>query len=203
MPPTCIELLDQLGIAAGDFRRDVARRARDNDRRRNGAAADRRGDPQRCRPGLDPVGIERIQTYVGKDARFASWDEAAEAIAVSNHGAPSSYNHDDWVAMARRNCREDNGEIRFDYDMAIRMPFEARPTPKIDMWPLFRALGEKPLLVVRGEISDLLSADALARMHDAVPGHEVGDRPTSATRRCSTSWRRRRRSTTSCRRSLA
>ena len=25
--------------------------------------------------------------------------------------------------MAKRNCREENGEIRFDYDMAIAEPF--------------------------------------------------------------------------------
>ena len=37
------------------------------------------------------------------------------------------------------------------------------------MWPLFEALGQKPLLVVRGELSDLLGAEALRRMHEAVP----------------------------------
>jgi len=120
-------------------------------------------------PALTPVGLERIQSYVGNDTRFRTWDEAAAAIKANQGSAFPNYNHDDWLAMVRRNCREDNGEIRFDYDMAIIIPFEAAPTPKIDMWPLFRALGEKPLLVVRGEISDLLSAESLAKMHDAVP----------------------------------
>jgi len=120
-------------------------------------------------PALTPVGLERIQNYVGNDTRFRTWDEAAAAIKANQGSAFPNYNHDDWLAMVRRNCREDNGEIRFDYDMAIIIPFEAAPTPKIDMWPLFRALGEKPLLVVRGEISDLLSAESLAKMHDAVP----------------------------------
>ena len=120
-------------------------------------------------PALTPVGLERIQSYVGNDTRFRTWDEAAAAIKANQGSAFPNYNHDDWLAMVRRNCCEDNGEIRFDYDMAIIIPFEAAPTPKIDMWPLFRALGEKPLLVVRGEISDLLSAESLAKMHDAVP----------------------------------
>ena len=120
-------------------------------------------------PALTPVGLERIQSYVGNDTRFRTWDEAAAAIKANQGSAFPNHNHDDWLAMVRRNCREDNGEIRFDYDMAIIIPFEAAPTPKIDMWPLFRALGEKPLLVVRGEISDLLSAESLAKMHDAVP----------------------------------
>ena len=57
-------------------------------------------------------------------ARFKSWDEAADAIA-GNYGASfDRYTHDDWVKMAKRNCREENGEIRFDYDMAIAEPFK-------------------------------------------------------------------------------
>ncbi|HET7606920.1 MAG TPA: alpha/beta hydrolase, partial [Sphingomicrobium sp.] len=112
----------------------------------------------------------RIKSYVGNGARFASWDEAAEAIAINNRNVPASHNHADWVKMARRVCREENGAIVFDYDMAIALPFEARgPSPGVDMWPLFEALGQKPLLVVRGELSDLLGAEALRRMHEAVP----------------------------------
>jgi pimeloyl-ACP methyl ester carboxylesterase len=120
-------------------------------------------------PALTPVGLERIQGYVGRDARFSNWDEAAAALAANQGSAFPKYSHDDWIRMARRNCREENGEIRFDYDMSIIIPFESAPTPKIDMWPLFTVLGQKPLLVVRGAISDLLSAESLAKMQAAVP----------------------------------
>jgi len=37
------------------------------------------------------------------------------------------------------------------------------------MWPLFAALAQRPLLVIRGAKSDLLSADALDKMHAAAP----------------------------------
>jgi pimeloyl-ACP methyl ester carboxylesterase len=120
-------------------------------------------------PELTPVGLERIQGYVGRDARFASWDDAAVALAANQGRAFPRYSREDWVRMAKRNCREEGGEIRFDYDMAIVIPFESAPTPTIDLWPLFRALGQKPLLVVRGGISDLLSAESLEKMHEAVP----------------------------------
>jgi pimeloyl-ACP methyl ester carboxylesterase len=120
-------------------------------------------------PELTQAGLDRIRNYVGKDARFQSWDEAAETIAKNVGHVPRSYSQDDWVRMARRVCREEDGEIRFDYDMAIVVPFEASPTPTIDMWPLFATLAQKPLLVVRGELSDLLSAEAAARMQAAAP----------------------------------
>ena len=121
-------------------------------------------------PEIADSGVDRIKSYVGKAVRFQSWDEAAEAVAANNAHAFENYAHDDWVKMAQRNCREENGEIVFDYDMAIALPFNsAGPAPTIDMWPFFQALAQKPLLVIRGGKSDLLTAEALAKMHEAAP----------------------------------
>jgi pimeloyl-ACP methyl ester carboxylesterase len=121
-------------------------------------------------PDIDASGVERILTYVGKDRRFAGWDQAAEAIAANYGASFERYTHDDWVKMAKRNCREDNGEICFDYDMAIAEPFKTTgPTPHVDLWPFFAALAQKPLLVIRGAKSDLLTAETAARMQKAAP----------------------------------
>ena len=125
-------------------------------------------------PDVDMSGIERILSYVGKDVRFKSWDEAANTIA-SNYGAAfDRYTHDDWVKMAKRNCREIDGEIGFNYDMAIAEPFRASgPAPQVDLWPLFNVLASKPLLVVRGGKSDLLTAETLTKMQAASPNVRV------------------------------
>lgn len=121
-------------------------------------------------PELSDAGLDRIKSYVGKGVRFASWDAAAEAIAANQGQAFENYTHADWVKMARRNCREENGEICFDYDMAIALPFNTTSgQPTVDMWPFYRALANKPLLVVRGAKSDLLSAEAFERMKAAAP----------------------------------
>ncbi|HKC01696.1 MAG TPA: alpha/beta hydrolase [Sphingomicrobium sp.] len=121
-------------------------------------------------PEIDNAGVDRIKTYVGKAVRFNSWDEAAETVAANNRHAFEGYGHDDWLRMAQRNCREENGEIVFDYDQAIAQPFKSdAPAPEFNMWPLFAALAQKPLLVIRGAKSDLLSAEALQKMHAAAP----------------------------------
>ena len=121
-------------------------------------------------PDVDVAGVERILTYVGKDTRFATWDEAADAIAANYGASFERYTHDDWVKMAKRNCREDKGEIRFDYDMAIAEPFKTTgPVPRVDLWPLFEALGKTPLLLVRGSKSDLLTEATVARMQETAP----------------------------------
>jgi pimeloyl-ACP methyl ester carboxylesterase len=121
-------------------------------------------------PEPNRVGLNRIMTYVGKDVRFKNWDEAAETIA-DNHGRlPASFTHADWLAMAKRNCREQDGEIVYDYDMTIAVPFKiSGPAPRVDLWPLFSSLAQKPLLVVRGELSDLLSAASMEKMRLAAP----------------------------------
>ena len=121
-------------------------------------------------PELSDAGLDRIKSYVGKGVRFKDWDEVARAIASNNAHAFEGYTSEDWVRMARRNMREDNGEIVFDYDMAIAEPFNtAGPAPDIDMWPFFAALAQKPLLAIRGANSDLLSAEALDTMRALAP----------------------------------
>jgi len=169
-----IELLDQLGIAQAIFvgtslggltTMVVAAMA---PRRIAAAIINDVG------PDVNPAGIDRILSYVGKDVRFKSWDEAAATVA-KNYGVKfDRFTHADWVAMVKRNCREENGEIRFDYDMAIAEPFKTvGPTPAIDPWPFFIALGAKPLLIVRGEKSDLLTAETAEKMLAAAPGSKL------------------------------
>ena len=122
-------------------------------------------------PDLGQTGLDRIQKYLGNDVRFSTWEEAAAAIAVNQGPSFPNYASEDWLKMARRNCRERDGEIVFDYDKAIAEPFRTGgPLPKFDMWPLFETLAQKPLLVVRGELSQLLTAPAFDKMKQAAPG---------------------------------
>ncbi len=122
-------------------------------------------------PELDQRGIDRIRTYVGKPMRFRDWNEAADYISAINGGLPASNSHADWVKAARRLCKQDGDAVIFDYDMAIAEPFtQSADATAFDMWPLFRQLGKVPLLIVRGENSDLLTPETAAKMLDAAPG---------------------------------
>jgi pimeloyl-ACP methyl ester carboxylesterase len=69
------------------------------------------------------------------------------------------------MRMARRLCAERDGGILFDYDPAIAHNFHAaRQARAVDAWPAFAALRVCPLLVLRGERSDLLSKEVAKRM---------------------------------------
>lgn len=123
-------------------------------------------------PVLDDSGLERIRDYVGRGARgFASWAEVAAAVRAYQKGLPESWDERQWQTMVRRlGSERADGSIRFDYDPAIAEPFRtATGKAQADTWPLFDALARKPVLVLRGEHSDLLSAEALAAMERRSP----------------------------------
>lgn len=124
-------------------------------------------------PRLNTEGITRIASYVGQTQPVASWADAAEAArAVNGRAFPERL--DDaafWDAFARRCWRErDDGRIETDYDANIALAFTDPDTaPVIDMTPLFEMLAKKPVLSVRGALSDLLSEDGVAHMRAVAP----------------------------------
>lgn len=130
-------------------------------------------------PELDPKGLSRIQGYVGGAGPFKSWSEAAEAVrAINGVAFPKETGEAFWIAFARRICREtEGGEIVFDYDKNISRPVQAGQAAPPDMWPLFDALAAKPLLLIRGAITDLLSEETASEMARRAPHMERVDIP--------------------------
>ena len=140
-------------------------------------------------PVIEAAGLAKIGSYVGSDPRFADWQVGAEALRTTFATTYPGWGEADWLAMARRVMVADGGAIRFDYDPRIAEPFAAPPpSPEPDMWPGLEALGTQtggaPLLLVRGGLSDILSAETLAEMERRVPGvraltlADVGHAPT-------------------------
>lgn len=127
-------------------------------------------------PDLDQAGLERIRSYVGDPVAFADWDEAAEKLSARHADVHPGYSSEDWLGYAKRVARETSCGIEFDYDMAIAEPFNAmdeKTANAASAWPLFAKLAGKPLLILRGERSDLLSAQTAAKMVEAVAGAEL------------------------------
>ncbi len=129
-------------------------------------------------PELDPAGIERIRTYVGKQVSFLDWQDAAAALQARLGDVHPAYGPAEWLRFAKRVCR-DNGEcVEFDYDMALGEPFNQGNTGELaDAWPFFRALAGRPVLIVRGERSDLLRENIAEAMRDAIPDAELATVP--------------------------
>jgi pimeloyl-ACP methyl ester carboxylesterase len=116
---------------------------------------------------LDPAGLARIQAYVGTGDGFADWAAAAAGCARLNADAFPDFGPADWLAFARRTCVEDaDGRVRTAYDPAIAASIRGDQPETVppDLWPLWDMLADKPVLVLRGALSDLLAADTVRQM---------------------------------------
>ena len=120
-------------------------------------------------PEIALEGLKRIAGHVGVMEPPGSWAEAASRLRMMNERNFPTLTSDDWYRQARRTFCDENGRPKIDYDAQIgaglREELEktngAAPPA---MWPLFKALGQAPLLVIRGENSDILTADTLRSM---------------------------------------
>lgn len=124
-------------------------------------------------PVVDPSGIEKIKQYVGQGGSFPTWVHAARSLAEVHGATFPHYELSDWLAMAKRTMvLVSNGRIAFDYDMKIAEPIfadESSAVP-VDLWPMLRALSGRPTVLVRGERSEILAAETLQQMAEALPG---------------------------------
>lgn len=137
-------------------------------------------------PTIEPAGLQRIRGYVGRGSSHPTWLHAARAVAEATADVYPDWGLDDWLAMAKRLYRlTDKGKIVLDYDLRIAEPFKLPESEApADLWPALAALRDTPVLVVRGERSDVLSAATAARMAAELPMAElvtvprVGHAPT-------------------------
>jgi pimeloyl-ACP methyl ester carboxylesterase len=121
-------------------------------------------------PEVDPAGIERIKQYAGRLPPARTWSEAvAQTRAVYGDAWPD-LKSERWETLARRGYREDaSGVVGSDADPGIGEALRAAPAAALDLWPLWKSLGDVPTLAIRGARSDILSAGTFARMKSENP----------------------------------
>ncbi len=128
-------------------------------------------------PDLAPEGIARIASYVGKDnGPAADIEEAAARIKAINSVAFPDASDEEWIKFARRTFRETDKGWTLDYDPNVAKALaEVGPAP--DLWAPFESLKNKPTLIIRGGISDLLSPEIVAKMRAVHPGFDYTEVP--------------------------
>ncbi|HXC09074.1 MAG TPA: alpha/beta hydrolase [Steroidobacteraceae bacterium] len=116
-------------------------------------------------PEFDPAGVRRIAAYAGKLPAVSSWAEAAaQARRVYGLALPGLTDAQ-WLDYARCGYRENAAGVPVpDMDPKIAEAFNNPSAAPADLWPLYAQIKGVPLLVIRGALSDLLSASTLQRM---------------------------------------
>ena len=119
-------------------------------------------------PEVPKAALERIGKYAGKPVPPMSRADATGYIERIGKVAYPRYAQADWDAMVDRLFRvRDDGLLVLDYDPAVvrtAKPFLLRLLRPL-LWRAYRKLAmHRPVLILRGELSDVLDADIAARM---------------------------------------
>ena len=124
-------------------------------------------------PELDLAGLLRIGSYAGKLPPVSTWAEAAAQTRSVNQAAMPDLTDAQWLDYARRSYRENAAGVpALDMDPQIAVGFKSPPTGPLQMWPLYAQIKGVPQLVIRGALSDLLSAETVERMAREKPDLE-------------------------------
>ncbi|MEE4661403.1 MAG: alpha/beta hydrolase [Halieaceae bacterium] len=126
-------------------------------------------------PELDPAGLERIKGYLGKQREIQTWDDAVAQTREINGIAFPDYTDSDWQRFTRGLYREEEGRPVLAHDPKIAQPIESAEENAVppDLWPLFQGMARCPLLLVRGELSDLLAMSCVEKMQAIAPAMKL------------------------------
>ena len=115
---------------------------------------------------LDEAGVQRIKSYVGSTSAVGSWTDAANQCRYINAVALPDLTDADWLQFAHNTYREnEQGIPSLDYDPNIAKLFAQTDFKAASdkVWQVFTAI-HQPVLLLRGALSDLLSAATVAAM---------------------------------------
>lgn len=120
-------------------------------------------------PVIDQKGLTRISAYVGRMPLPRDWPEAAKIVADMSRKAFPAVAASEWEPVARAWFNEKNGRPAQGYDPKLSHALSVLDGPMPELWPQFEALKHVPVLTLRGEKSDILSAATVEEMRRRHP----------------------------------
>jgi pimeloyl-ACP methyl ester carboxylesterase len=124
-------------------------------------------------PEIDPQGLARIRGYAGQAPPVRSWPAAVAQVRTTYGAMWPGLSEERWEKIARLSYRANaRGLPEEDADPRIAEALR-QPSAAPDLWPLWSALAQLPVLAIRGAHSDVLSAATLARMQREKPELKV------------------------------
>ncbi|MCU0945271.1 MAG: alpha/beta hydrolase [Rubritepida sp.] len=114
-------------------------------------------------PFVPVAALERIRDYLSDRPVFTSLP-ALEQYLRRIHAPFGPLSDAEWAHLAHHGARMTaSGRYVLHYDPAILTPMQGNLSD-VDLWPLWPAVATRPVLVLRGETSDLLLAETAAQM---------------------------------------
>ncbi|MFM2045210.1 MAG: hypothetical protein RLY86_3786 [Pseudomonadota bacterium] len=127
-------------------------------------------------PFIPKAALERIGAYVGVDHAFDGM-AALEGYLRSTYAGFGPLTDGQWRHLATHSAQPlADGRLALAYDTGIARIFARTPVSDVDLWPLWGRI-TAPTLVIRGGLSDLLSAETAERMTREGPKAELATFP--------------------------
>jgi pimeloyl-ACP methyl ester carboxylesterase len=130
-------------------------------------------------PVIEPKGLARLKSYVGKLPQPHNFTEGAEILRRLFDAQFPKLSPEQWLASAQNTWKTEDGELVPTYDVRLARALTEidieRPLPAL--WNEFDALARIPILLIHGVNSDILSADTVTAMQAHHPGMEVIEVP--------------------------
>lgn len=123
-------------------------------------------------PVVEVKGLVRLRGYIGKIPTPRNYGEGAEIMRRLSDAQFPAFGGAEWETAARGTWNEgDRGKLSLAYDPALAKTLEGLDpeAPLPSLWPLFDGLRRVPVLVLRGEHSDILSRETLNAMAERHP----------------------------------
>jgi pimeloyl-ACP methyl ester carboxylesterase len=116
-------------------------------------------------PVMEPQGLMRIKSYVGKLPIARNFEEGAEILRWLFGAQFTKLAPQDWIAFAQRTWREDHGTLVPSHDPKLARALRGFSLERLPiLWDQFDALARIPLMVIRGANSDMLARPTLNEM---------------------------------------
>ena len=131
-------------------------------------------------PTLEWASLQRIGSYLGQPAQWASEDEAADALLAISAGF-GPHTRAQWLALTRPQLKPDGGGFKPRSDPAIAVPFklitpELAQAGEAALWAIYDRV-RCPTLLIRGAQSDLLSVATAQAMTERGPQARLVELP--------------------------
>jgi pimeloyl-ACP methyl ester carboxylesterase len=125
-------------------------------------------------PVIEPEGVARIKSYVGKLRQPQTFEEGADILRGLFAVQFPNFTSEQWHSAAQRTWKLHTGKLVLTYDPALAESLAEfdieHPLPTL--WNEFEALAPVPVLLIRGARSDILSEATLNIMRARHPDLE-------------------------------
>ena len=117
-------------------------------------------------PHIEISALMRIARSLERPMQYPSLDAVITDLRQSLQDQFPAFGKEDWLKLTGQLATENDGHATFDYDPALAKQLQGldEDTPQPNLWLHYEKLTNRPVLILRGEFSDILRVETASEM---------------------------------------